>query len=81
MAAANEILTMALGLPNDQRAEIAQRLIDSLPPEYELPIVIDDELEKEIERRIEDHRLGRSKTVDLETFAKTIREAAQRPSA
>jgi putative addiction module component (TIGR02574 family) len=80
MVAANEVLTMALSLPNDQRAEIAQRLINSLPPEYELPIVIDDELEKEIERRIDDHRLGRSKSVDLETFAKTIREAAQRPS-
>jgi len=81
MVAAEEVLTMALSLPSDQRAEIAQRLFESLPAEYEWPIVIDEELEHEIERRIEDHRLGRSKTVDLETFARTLREAAQRPAS
>jgi putative addiction module component (TIGR02574 family) len=76
MIAANEVLTIALGLPTDQRAELAQRLFESLPPEYEWPIVVDEELEREIFRRIEDHRLGKSKTIDLETFARTLREVA-----
>jgi putative addiction module component (TIGR02574 family) len=78
---ANDLLAQALSLPPAQRAELAQQLIDSLPEEDELPVVVDQDLAAEVDRRIENHRLGRAKTVDFETFKRTIREAAKGPPA
>jgi len=79
MIAPDELLNQALSLPSDQRAEIAQRLIESLPDHDNLPVIPYEELQREIARRIEDHRLGKSKTVDIQTFKKTVREAAKSP--
>jgi putative addiction module component (TIGR02574 family) len=81
MNTANEILGQALNLPAEQRAEIANKLLQSLPDDDDLPVVVDQELEAEVHRRITEHRLGRAKTVDLETFKKTLREAARGPAA
>jgi putative addiction module component (TIGR02574 family) len=78
MNVADNLLTQALNLPTNQRAELAQRLLESLPDDDDLPVIPDEELEREIARRIEDHRLGRAKTVDLETFSRAVREAAKR---
>ena len=81
MSIANDLLTQALNLPPQERAALAHELLQSLPDEDDTPIVIDEEYEDELLRRIEDIRLGRAKTVDLETFKQTLRDAAQGKSS
>lgn len=76
MLAPAELLSQALRLPADQRAEMAERLLESLPEEDDVPVVLDAELEEEILRRAEQHQLGQAKKVDFETFKRTLRQAA-----
>lgn len=80
MIAANEVLTLALNLPTQQRAEIAERLLESLPDEKGWPMNFDEDLKREIAQRIENRRLGKSKVIDFETFKKSVREAAKSSS-
>ena len=63
MSIASEILAQALNLPPQERAEIADELLQSLPEEDDTLIVIDEEYEQELLRRLEDIRLGRAKTI------------------
>jgi putative addiction module component (TIGR02574 family) len=76
MSVADDLVAQALTLPPEERAEIAHQLLESLPDEDDLPVIVDEELAAEINRRIENRRLGRAKLVDLETFKKTLREAS-----
>lgn len=76
MSVASDILSQALSLPVAERAAIAHELLQSLPAEDDLPVVADEELEATIARRIENHRLGQAKSVDFETFKRTLRDAA-----
>ena len=80
MMAPADLLSQALLLPVEQRAAMAERLLASLPEDLDVPYVPDDDLEHEIARRIEDHRAGRAKTVDLETFKSNLRDARLRAS-
>lgn len=77
MNAAGEILVHALNLPPDERADVALQLLHSLPDDENLPVEIDETLEMAIARRIEHYRAGQSKPVDLDTFKRTLREAAR----
>jgi putative addiction module component (TIGR02574 family) len=76
MSTASDIVAQALTLPAAERAQIVHQLLESLPDDEHVPVVVDEELETEIARRIENRRLGKSGAVDLETFKKTLREAA-----
>jgi len=80
MIAPADLLSQALNLPAEQRAEMAQVLLDSLPDDTDLPYIADEELEHAIARRIEDLRTGRAKTVDLETFKRNLRDTLIRSS-
>lgn len=67
----SELLQKALALSEQERAELASTLIDSLDP------ITDDNVEaawqEEISRRIEDLRSGKAKTVPWETVYKEVR--------
>ena len=67
----NELLQKALALPEDERAELASTLIDSLDP------VTDENVEaawqEEISRRIEELRSGKVKTIPWDTVRKETR--------
>jgi len=68
---ANELLQKALALSDEERAELASTLIDSLDP------VTDDKVEaawqEEISRRIEELRSGKAKTIPWDTVRKETR--------
>jgi len=55
---AQQLLTAALQLPDDQRAEIAFRLLETLPPPEGILSVDDPEFEEELERRANDATPG-----------------------
>ncbi len=58
---AERILTEALQLPEDERADVATKLYDSLDPES---IEMDDaEWVEEIRKRVEDFRSGKVKGI------------------
>lgn len=73
---ATQVFTQALRLPPGQREELAMLLLDSLP-ENDLPIVVDEELEREIDRRLAEREAGNARVVDLASFAATVRAAAK----
>lgn len=71
----SDLYTQALNLPPAERALLAEKIWNSLPDD-EAAVSLNEEWAAEIARRIENHRLGRAKTVDFETFRATLREAA-----
>ena len=73
----SELISQALCLSPDQREELAMLLLDSLPEDENSPIVVSEELEREVERRIASREAGTAKRVDLATFAATVRAAAR----
>jgi putative addiction module component (TIGR02574 family) len=68
---ANELLQKALALPEEERAELASTLIDSLDP------ITDENVEaawqEEIGRRIEELRSGKAKTIPWDAVRKETR--------
>ena len=68
---ANELLRKALALPEEERAELASTLIDSLDP------ITDEDVEaawqKEIGRRIDELRSGKAKTIPWDEVRKETR--------
>lgn len=83
MDTTSQLFTQVLSLPPAERALLAEKIWDSLAHEGEFAdedeagVFVDDQLAKEIVRRAENHRLGRAKTVDFETFKASLREAAK----
>lgn len=67
----SELLQKALALSEQERAELASTLIDSLDP------ITDDNVEaawqEEITRRIQDLRSGKAKTIPWDTVYKEAR--------
>lgn len=76
MSVATDIYSQALNLPPVQREELAILLFESLTDD-DRPVEISEEFEEEIHRRLEEHRTGKDKTVDMATFLETIRTAAK----
>jgi putative addiction module component (TIGR02574 family) len=72
---ATQLLTQALGLSPGQREELAMMLLDSLPDD-DSPMVVDEELERLIERRLAEHEAGTARLVDVATFMASVRAAA-----
>jgi putative addiction module component (TIGR02574 family) len=68
-----DLFDQAQVLPPDQREQLALMLLDSLPDDQDLPIVLDPEYEAELERRIEEIRTGRAKTHDWESVRESLR--------
>ncbi len=69
------LYSQALCLPSNEREELVMLLLDSLGVGDD-QFVVDDELQRVIERRVADRVAGVAQTVDLETFAATLRQAA-----
>ncbi len=57
-----------LELPPDQRIEVGERLLASVPPD------VSDFWEREIARRIEDHEVGRSPSFDAHDVIARLRQ-------
>ena len=64
MKVSNNVFSQALGLPTDQREELALLLWESLP-ENGHPIVLDPQYEAEGMRRIEEMDSGQAKMLTL----------------
>jgi putative addiction module component (TIGR02574 family) len=69
-----DIYSQALSLSPVQREELAILLLESLPEE-DGPVEVTEDFEEEIHRRLEEHRTGQDKTIDMATFLETIRTA------
>jgi len=52
----------ALGLPANERARLAQRLIESLDEEIEDPVEVERTWEAEIQSRLDEYRTGNVQT-------------------
>ena len=76
MSMATEIYSQALNLPPVEREKLAILLFESLSGD-DLPVEISEGFEEEIHRRLEEHRAGKDKTVDMATFLETIRTAGK----
>lgn len=75
-----DLFSQALCLPSGDREQLAMLLLDSLEGHSD-EFVVDDELQRLIEQRIANREAGLAQSVDLETFAATLRQAARpRPS-
>jgi len=61
VAQTQEVMQAALQLPDDDRFEIVRRLIDSLPPQFELEV--DDDWVVELERRAAEIDSGTATTI------------------
>jgi len=74
---ATELLKRALALSEDERAELAGSLLESLDGPPEDPAVVEAAWNEEIARRIEDLDSGKVKAVSLETFRQKLSSAAE----
>lgn len=72
IAKRNELIDAAMELPDEDRAEIAQRLIDSLPADWEGTTPISEEWISEAERRVQEIRSGTEKTIPHEEVVRAI---------
>ena len=72
------LLTQALALPDAERATIAQRLLDSLPDDYDMMLHIDPEIRDEwiaeVRRRAAEIDRGEVTTIDGEEVMRKLRE-------
>jgi putative addiction module component (TIGR02574 family) len=67
------VFDAALALSREQRAELAERLLESLEPDDS--ITISEAWLREIERRLEDYRSGKAKTIPGEQVMAWLRRA------
>jgi putative addiction module component (TIGR02574 family) len=74
---ATELLKRALALPEEERAELAGSLLESLDGPPEDPEAVEAAWNEEIARRIEDLDSGKVKTVSLDTFRRKLSSAAE----
>ena len=74
---ATELLKRALALSEDERAELAGSLLESLDGAPEDPAAVEAAWNEEIARRIEDLDSGKVKPVSLETFRRKLSSAAE----
>jgi putative addiction module component (TIGR02574 family) len=72
----NEVLAAALALPLDERASLVRELIASLdgPPETD----VEEAWAKEVERRLNDWRSGRTKSIPWREAEARIAERLRR---
>jgi putative addiction module component (TIGR02574 family) len=66
MSIANDVLSQALGLPAQQRRDLALRLLESLPPEEERSNELDLDYEAELLRRVEEIDAGKAKMLTMD---------------
>ena len=76
MATAETLFDQVLGLPLVERRQLASLLIRSLPEDDDELLVVDQEFEDELLRRIEEIHSGKAKLVDMETSIARIRAVA-----
>ncbi|MBD3332303.1 addiction module component, family protein [candidate division GN15 bacterium] len=74
---ANELLTRALHLTEDQRAELATRLLDSLDPDAEAEV--ESAWASEIKRRLDAFEAGVTQVVTWPEARKRIFGASDEP--
>jgi len=74
---ATDLLNKALALSEEERAELAGSLLESLDDMPEEPEVVEAAWNKEIAGRIEDLDSGKVKPVSLDTFRKKVSSAAK----
>ena len=74
--ASDSILEAALSLPTDARADLADRLLESLPPERQLEI--EAAWAEECERRSKAYREGRLRGTPVEDVIRAIRERSKK---
>ena len=80
MNIANDVFSQALGLPAQQREELALLLWESLP-EDDRPLVLDAEYEAEVLRRVEEVESGEAKTLTLEDVMARLRKSSTAQSS
>ena len=66
MSRGNDVFSQALGLPAQQRRELALRLLESLPPEEGRSNELDVEYEAELLRRMEEIDAGKAKMLTMD---------------
>jgi putative addiction module component (TIGR02574 family) len=76
-----ELFDKAQVLPTSDREQLALMLLETLPADDEGPVVVDEEYEAEIHRRLERIRSGDSKGHSLEDVMKQLRETLHRNSS
>ena len=74
---ATELLKRTLALSEDERAELAGSLLESLDGPPEDPAVVEAAWNEEIARRSEDLDSGKVNPVSLETFRRKLSSAAE----
>ena len=74
MSIANDVFSQALGLPVQQREELALLLWESLPEE-DRPLALDPKYEAEVLRRVEEVESGTAKTLTLEEVMARLRKS------
>jgi putative addiction module component (TIGR02574 family) len=76
-----ELFDKAQVLPSAEREQLAMMLLDTLPADDGDPIVIDEEYEAELHRRLERIRTGQSKGHTVEEVMSQLRETLRKHSA
>ena len=74
---ATEVLKRALALSAEERAELADSLLESLDGDDDDPEAVSAAWDEEIARRIEDFDSGRVEPVSLEAFRQKLSSAAE----
>jgi len=73
MSTLAELFGQAQVLPPTEREQLAMMLLETLPGDESVPIVLGDEDEAELERRLEMIRTGQAKGHSLESVMESIR--------
>ena len=74
---ATELLKRALALAEEERAELAGSLLESLDGPPDDPEAVEAAWSEEIARRIEELDSGKVKPVSLDTFRRKLSSAAE----
>lgn len=74
---ATELLKRALALSEEERAELAGSLLESLDDTHEDPEAVEAAWNEEIARRLEDLDSGKVKPVSLDAFRRKLSSAAE----
>jgi len=80
MSMANDVFSQALGLPVEQREELAVLLWESLPEDAS-PVSLDQQYEAEVMRRIGEIDHGQAKMLTLEEVMARLRKTSKAPSS
>ncbi|MSR57049.1 MAG: hypothetical protein EXS05_05185 [Planctomycetaceae bacterium] len=69
----NPVFDAALALPESQRVELAERLLESL--DSEKPIVLSEAWRVELHRRLADYQCGKDRAMPVEDVIARVRES------